>query len=205
MFCFLYAASAQVALFLLAVFLPLGGELLDFVFTAKYESAYWPIVAFLVFLLIYSMPIGLVVKALMKPKYLLYSKAAVIFNVASAIPLVMHFGAMGMAISTGLSQVLKTVILLALVRRKMTLPLPWLSLGKAAVNASIAAMVTWLVPESWPLVSKLAICVLTYLVASKLITVFDNQQSRLLISLMPDRLQPPLRWYLAPERGGNSL
>jgi O-antigen/teichoic acid export membrane protein len=203
MFEFLFKINVIISFLFLSVFIPLGKELLEFVFTEQYSDAYLPALMFMFFLVFYSIPLGMVSKALKEPKFLLYSKVAAVFNIATGIPLAAAFGALGMAISTVLSVVLKNAIILFFVRRRIDLHIPWDAMLKATFHTLLTVVAVVLMPQATPLILKCVIAGIVYLAASRSLPVFDASQARLLVSLLPRRLRPIINWYLIPSlRGG---
>ncbi len=196
MFRLLYGTNTVACFVFVATFLPFGRELLELVFRDAYAAAYAPVLILLLFLVLHFMPVGLVVKALQRPEILIYSKAAVLLNVALGIPLASRHGATGMVIATALSVALKNAIMLGFVWREMALPLPWRATLRSALAAAIAAGGA-LVAKPWlPLPLGLALACAIYAAAVRFLKPLDAGERALLAAMVPAAARPPLRWLL---------
>jgi len=196
MFRLLYGTNTVASFLFVAAFLPFGRELLELVFRDAYAAAYAPVLILLLFLVLHFMPVGLVVKALQRPEVLIYSKAAVVLNVALGIPLASRYGATGMVVATALSVALKNAIMLGFVRREMTLPLPWRATLRSALAAAIAAGVA-LAAKPWlPLPVGLALTCGVYAAAVRLLQPLDARERALLAAMLPSAARPLLPWVL---------
>lgn len=201
MFALITHANTAVALLLLASFAPAGRELLALVFREEYAGAYLPALVFLSLLPLQQLPLGLVVKALERPEILIYSKISVLANLAAGIPLAGAYGALGMAVATALSVVLKNLVMLVLVRRIHPLHLPFgrmlLGFGLCAGAIGISAALPPAVP---PLLRAAAGGVLFALLL-RATGFFDPADVELLATLLPRRLRAPLRLALGTTAG----
>lgn len=196
MFRVLYATNTVASFLFVAAFVPYGRELLELVFRQAYGAAYAPVLILLLFLVLHFMPVGLVVKALQRPEVLIYSKAAVLLNVALGIPLATRYGATGMVVATALSVALKNAIMLVFVRREMRLPLPWRATLRSALAALIAAGVA-LAAKPWlPLLAGLALACIAYAAAVRVLKPFDAADRALIAGMVPSAARPLLAHVL---------
>lgn len=189
-FSFLYNANNVVAFLFLAIFIPLGKDLLDFVFENDYvKQAYWPLVIFLCFLIFYSVPLTLIARAIKRPKILVYSKLSFIVNIAVGIPLSQSYGATGMALATAGSVVLQNVIVYILINQTNKLEIPWISTLKCMM---ISAATVAILEVSYGYVDSLfvniVIGLLSYLILFKIIKILNDYEIDLFLSLLPKKL-----------------
>ncbi len=191
-FRFLCSANNIIGFLLVAVFAPLGEELLLLVFDQEYVlQAYWPLLIFLGFLMLENMPLTIVAKAIQKPKILIISKAAFIFNIAVGIPLAYYYGAAGMAVATATSGTIRNGIIYILVNRHITLRMPWLAILKSILNAALTILAIVLLSQVIVglVLFKAVFGVLIYLLLLKYNSVFTPSEAKLLISLTPPKFK----------------
>ena len=192
MFQFLFNANCIVGFFFIAIFYPLGNILLEFVFDQEYVlDAYWPLLIFLFFIVFYAIPLGLVAKAIKKPQILLYSKLSLILNLGAGIPLAYYYGALGMTIATSLSVVLKNVIIFVMSSKYVLIRIPWIATVRSGMNATAVLLVLYLLNNLIPgmVVLKIAVGTLVYLVMTKVNPVFNKEQKKLFVSLVPHKFK----------------
>jgi len=181
-----------------AVFVPVGREVLGVLFREEYAASYWIVVVYLVTMFSHQMPVGLVVKALKRADILVYGQIAVLVNLGLGIYLVTTYGAIGMAIATAISVTLKNGIMYAWVKRLMTIRLPWMGISKCAFAASTVAGLLMLVKSAVPMPEWLIVLTLSplalllYGLALRLLAPLDASQRGILIAAMPPRIQRPL-------------
>lgn len=185
MFRFLYDINNLVSFLFLAIFAASGRELLALVFRETYGEAFYPVLILLAFLALHLIPVGMVAKALKRPEILIYSKVAVILNVALGIPLVIHYGATGMALATMLSVTARNVIMLAFLRRAIDLRMPWRASLRAACAALIAALVVLQLAPVLPLAAELLLAALLYAAGIRILRPLDPADRRLLDEMLP--------------------
>lgn len=200
MFQFIYTSNNVVGFLFFALFYPLGKDLLSLVFSKPYvQDAYWPLVVFLLFIIFYSIPLGMVAKALRKPRFLLIAKVSVIANLLLGIPLASKYGALGMAIATAFSVVLKNVIIYFLIYRDdFKLRIPWLSTVKTGLNAVVTIAIIILARGyiDIPIIVFIPIGVISYMILLKINPVFNNEQKTLIYKLLPKKLHPAMQIIL---------
>ncbi len=190
MFQFLFNANTMIGFMFISIFYPLGDKLLMLVFEQKYiEQVFWPLLIFLIFIVFYAIPLGLVANAIKKPKILLYSKISVVVNIALGIPSAYYFGAIGMAAATAFSVTLKNAIIYLLSSKYVTIRLPWMSTWKALINALITLGVLYLLDEylSLPVIISLVIGIIIYIVLLKVNPILTPDQKNLLLTLVPNK------------------
>jgi O-antigen/teichoic acid export membrane protein len=198
MFGFIYNANNVVAFLFLAIFIPLGSFLLEFVFENDYiRQAYWPLIIFLCFLIFYNIPLTLIARAIKRPRILVYAKISFVINIAAGIPLAQAYGATGMALATAGSVVLQNIIVYILINQTHKLSLPWLSSLKCLLMLGLTVGVLYFTRSQVDsLFINLGIGLLTYLVAFKLIRIFDQYEANLFLSLLPKPLVKPAAFFL---------
>ncbi|MCB0854121.1 MAG: oligosaccharide flippase family protein, partial [Bacteroidetes bacterium] len=71
MFQFIFNTNNIIGFMFLACFIPVGKDLIMYVFHKPYtEEAFWPLIIFMIFMVLYSIPIGMVTQAIKKPQIL---------------------------------------------------------------------------------------------------------------------------------------
>jgi len=192
MFRFLFNANSAFGFMVLAVFLPIGRDLLRLVFKQDYAvDSYWVLVLFLVFVVVYTMPLALVVKAIKQPKILLWSKVTIVLNLALGIPLAKWYGAFGMAIATVIANVLKNVIIYLMLLPYTKVRIPWfrtaIAIFDATLTSGVVYLVMWLTGLHAILGGVLGLVV--FVVLNKLIPVLEPEERKLALSLVPKRFR----------------
>ncbi|MEB2345947.1 MAG: polysaccharide biosynthesis C-terminal domain-containing protein [Deltaproteobacteria bacterium] len=196
MFRFLYDTNSLVSLGLLVAFLTGGRELLAFVFHTTYGDAFTPVVILLAFLILHFMPLGMVVRALKRPESLIYSKVAVLLNVALGVPLVIHYGATGMAVATAVSVAFKNMVLLFFVRRLIAFRMPWRALSRGGLAAAAAVLVGRALDPWLPLLAEIALAGLVYVGAIRVLRPLEPADQVLLGEVAPGPIGRLVPWIL---------
>jgi len=197
MFQLLYCANNLIGFMTLAIFLPLGRDLILAFFKREYTAdAFWPLIVFIFCIIFYSMGFGTVAKAIEKPQILLWSKLSVVANVALGIPLAIKYGAVGMAVASALSIMLKNAIIYLLLRKHIDIWIPWNSTLKGLLNTSITVVILFIL-KSWGALDLFIgslnikffilafLGMVIYMTASKFNSIFSSEQKELLLSLVP--------------------
>lgn len=200
MFRFLFDVNSLVSLALLVAFLAGGRDLLKIVFRSTYVDAYFPVLILLGFLILHFMPLGMVVRALKRPEILIYSKAAVVLNIALGIPLVMSYGATGMALATAVSVGVKNMILLLFVCRIIPFRMPWRALSRGGTAALMAVSAGYILEPLLPLVGNLALAGLVYLAGIRLMQPLEPSDHALLLEIAPGPVGRIAPWILGRPR-----
>ncbi|MEM9829701.1 MAG: polysaccharide biosynthesis C-terminal domain-containing protein [Bacteroidota bacterium] len=201
-FSIIYNANNIVSFLAIAIFVPLGREMLDFVLQQEYtQQAYLPICIFLVFLIFNSIPLGMVAKTIKKPKILLISRVSTIANLGIGIPMAYHYGAIGMALATTFSQLLQNVIIYVLLKKHIDLtiqgPATLKSIFNCAVTIGILHLVDLYTPDyEWLLFLKIAAGVGMYLILLKFNSVFSTEDKERLQGLFPKKLHKLMTYIL---------
>ncbi len=192
MFRLLFNANTVFGFMALAIFIPAGSELLQLVFDNAYAvDAYWLLVIFLGFLVLYHVPLALVVTAIKEPKILLISKLSILVNLALGIPLAIHYGALGMAVGTLAGNVTKNAIIYLCLVKHVRVTIPWSRVARAVLNAGATAALLHLAKEVAGL-HALAIVPLgaaIYVAIMKVMPILELEESKIVVSLAPGRLQ----------------
>jgi len=186
----------------LAVFLPLGGELLRAVFGDVYDASWAPAVIFLAFLAFNTNPLGMVIHAVRRPELLVFSKFVLPLNFVLAWLLVPRYGALGMAAATGTTMALKNIALFAVAERQLGLAIPWAATLHCAAAAALTAGAVRLVPEGVPLAARVLLAGVIYLPSALWLGALARNDVRLAAALLPDPLRRrlPAAW-VAPSEG----
>ncbi len=84
----------------------------------------------------------------------------------------------------------------------MQLTMPWRAMLTCGFHTAVTAIGVSALPQALPLAFKLLAAILIYAAVNKLAPIFDQAQSRLMVSMLPERLHPALNWYLSlvPDR-----
>lgn len=199
MFQFFFNANNIFGFLVLAIFIPLGTDFLDMFFKRTYTlETYWPLVIFMFFLVFWSIPLGIVVKAIERPKILLWAKLSVFANLGIGIPMAYYYGAVGMAFAAALSVVLKNAIMYVLARKHTELQIPWMSTVKSLVNTAVTVVAIYgfkalgifelyVGSVNIGLFILAGIGVVVYMGVSKFNTIFSLAERELLFSLIPKK------------------
>ena len=198
MFGFVWTLNRLVTNAALILFVPLGYQLLVWVFRADYGNAYVPILVLLFSKGFLFMPVGVVAQVVRKPEWLVYSKLAVLVNFGLGIPMSMKYGATGMAVVAALSELVKGLIVFVLLKKNFQLRYPWRSsLRFLLAGAGVATVIAWL--ETFlPLLVAGAIGAVGWLVVIRFCGVLTKDERGLLMGITPDRFQPLLRVFVKP-------
>ncbi|WKN41968.1 oligosaccharide flippase family protein [Tunicatimonas pelagia] len=201
-FSIIYNANNIVSFLAIAIFVPLGREMLDFALKQEYtQQAYLPICIFLVFLIFNSIPLGMVAKTIKKPKILLIARLSTVVNLGVGIPMAYQFGAVGMALATTLSQFLQKVIIYFLLKKHIDLKLQGIATLKSVVNCVVTIGILYLIDQytptyTWLLFLKIAVGLGLYLLLMKFNSVFSAEDKERLLTLLPKKLQKPAGYVL---------
>ncbi len=190
MFQFLFNANSMIGFMFISIFYPLGDKLLIMVFEQKYiEQVYWPLLIFLVFIVFYAIPLGLVANAIKRPKILLYSKISVVINIALGIPAAYYFGAIGMAAATAFSVALKNAIIYLLSSKYVTIRFPWMPTLRALINALTTLGAVYYFDEyiNFHVMVSLVIGVIIYIALLKINPVLTPDQRNFLLTIVPNK------------------
>jgi len=196
-FQFVFNQGNIISFLFLSLFIPLGKDILQFLFNQNYIlAAYWPIIIFLGFLMVYSIPLGMVDKAIKKPKILLIAKVTGLLNIAIGIPLASYYGALGMALATSFSVVLKQIITLILTRKYIELKIPWKSTFKLIVNSAVVMLILFYLHNKLQvnLILLISLGVLIYFILLKLNPILNSYEKKLMESLVPNRFTKIVDW-----------
>lgn len=188
MFRFLFTMNAITILGFAAFFVPLGHELLVAIFRDTYGEAYAAVLVFLAAMPFAAMPVDMVLKALLQARVLVYAQAPAFLSLTLGIPLVIHYGAAGMAFAAVLGAVLKNSIMFFFARRKMDLRLPAVALAKCLIAAGATAGLLAAIGEGLPLLVRLVLAPLVYALAVRLVQPLSADERGLLASMLPARL-----------------
>ncbi|MAI81127.1 MAG: hypothetical protein CL917_19455 [Deltaproteobacteria bacterium] len=189
MFFFLFAINRIVSTSFLVFFLPLGYQAIVWVFKPEYGESYLPIVFLLAYMALFSMPIGLVAQALQRPKLLVYSKVAVLVNIGLGIPMATEYGAAGMAFSTAISELIKSLIVFIFLRREFKIRYPWESTFRFLAAGLCVSLLLWWLDTAVHFLIAGGIGGLAWLAALRLFGVLSRNDRSLLISVLPTRFQ----------------
>ena len=189
MFSFLLSVNRIVTTGFLVLFIPLGYEVIVWAFRVDYGPAYLPIVLLLLSMGFFGMPIGLVAQALQRPKWLVYSKVAVLVNIGLGIPAAIYWGAAGMATATAISELTKNLLVFTLLRREFPIRYPWSTSFRFLVAGLSVGVLLWWLNGAIHFLATGVIGALAWLAALRLFRVLNESEKQLLLTLVPDRFQ----------------
>jgi O-antigen/teichoic acid export membrane protein len=192
MFRFIFNINTILGFLIITLFIAFGKKLLIVLFDQQYVTeAYIPIIIFLLFLILYGIPVGLIVKVLIQPKILLYSKIAVFVNIIIGIPLAINYGALGMALATAFSTALKVVFVYFLIKRNYPLVIPIKSFFKSMLIASITLFISFGLNTYTTnfLFCNILFTVIVYFLIMKLIPVLGIEDKSVLTSFFPKKFK----------------
>jgi O-antigen/teichoic acid export membrane protein len=185
-----YNINNYVIFLFLAIFIPLGTELLKIIFKHEYiENVYWPLIIFLIFLMLYAFPLSLIVNAIKKPKILIYSKITIFMNVGIGIPLAYYYGAVGMSLATVISIIFKNMIIYFYVKKNILIRIPVIETIKSIFNMVATVVFIYGINNLYkiPIIIDLALVLVLYIVLNKTISIFSSEQRRILLNILPDK------------------
>jgi O-antigen/teichoic acid export membrane protein len=188
MFRFIFKTSALPTFYFLSIFVPLGHEILGFLFRDAYAAAYGAVVIFLACMTFTAMPVDMTLMALKESKILVYAQAPLVLNFALGIPLVIYFGATGMAFATATSVVLKNTIMYIYARRRFTLQIPWGACFRCAAAATVAGLAALSSARMAGLLPAIAAGTVVYALFVRMLKPLDEEERGLLSKMIPDRL-----------------
>jgi O-antigen/teichoic acid export membrane protein len=195
-FQFMFSVNRIVTTAFLVLFIPLGQQVLVWLFREDYGASYLPVVLLLTALAAFSMPIGLVAQTLRRPRLLVYSKLAVLLQVGVAIPLVENYGASGMAVAVALGELVKNLIVFFMLRREFQIQYPWPStLRFFLAGAVVAAFLWWIQGSVNVFLAGAAGCV-AWLLSLRVFSVLNSDEKALIRNIAPDRFAEPVRLLL---------
>lgn len=195
-FQFMFSVNRVVTTAFLVLFIPLGQQVLVWLFREDYGASYLPVVLLLAALAAFSMPIGLVAQTLRRPRLLVYSKVAVLLQVGAAIPLVENYGASGMAVAVALGELVKNLIVFFMLRREFQIHYPWAStLRFFLAGAVVAAFLWWIQGSVNVFLAGAAGCV-AWLLSLRVFSVLSSDEKALIRNIAPDRFAEPVRLLL---------
>ena len=193
MFAFLFAVNRIVTTAFLVLFIPLGYEAIVWVFRADYGASYLPIVLMLIAIGVFTIPIGIVAQALRRPKWLVYSKLAVLINIGLGIPLAMNYGAVGMAAATALAELIKNLIVFILLRTEFQIRYPWFSMLRFLVSGICVGLLLYWLDGYVHFLLTGAIGVITWFFAIRVFRILSHGERSLLVTVLPGRLHKVAR------------
>ncbi|MEE3328598.1 MAG: polysaccharide biosynthesis C-terminal domain-containing protein [Myxococcota bacterium] len=189
MFSFLLSANRVVTVAFLALFIPLGYEVTVWIFKAEYGPAYLPIAILLLSMGLFVMPIGLVAQALQRPKWLVYSKLAVLVNLGLGIPAAIYWGAAGMAAATAMSMLSKNAIVFVLLRREFPIRYPWRTTFRFLIAGLCVCILLWWLNGATHFLVAGALGTVIWLLALRLFRVLSQDERQLFVTILPNRFQ----------------
>ena len=120
-----------------------GDQLVVLAFKAEYLDAI-PILSVLAIFTainIFFQPIGLVIKALEKVQYQLYSKIFAVYNIVGALLVVREHGVMGVVLVTCSAALFKNAFLFYFVKKNVDFSVDWMGLLRVLINTLIMSAV----------------------------------------------------------------
>ncbi len=194
MFQFICITGSLISFLMIALLVPLGKDILSFLFNREYVAeAYWPMIMFTVYILVSSIPLGLPAKAIMKPEIILAAQISGALNIILGFLLAARYGAIGMAVATNVSILLRQTILFLSLRKHITISMPWNQLLRLMINAAIVATLIFelkKLTEIHFLILSLIGLIAYLLLTFKMFSVFSNEHKRFIFSLLPPKMVP---------------
>ncbi len=189
MFAFIFAINRIVAVAFLAFFIPLGQEALIWLFRSDYGGSYLPALLLLVTIGIVGMPVGLVAQALNRPQFLVYSKLAVLVQIAVAISLVPAYGAIGMASAVLLSELARNLIVLGLLRREFPIRYPWASTFRFFLAAVVVSGLLWVLQAYMHFIFAAVLGLFAWALSIRAFRLLNSDEKKLLATMVPEKFQ----------------
>jgi O-antigen/teichoic acid export membrane protein len=163
-------------------------------FGAAYGASANVFLLFLVFLFLNYYPLGFVLRAIERMDLVLWGKVSVFVNILLAFLLVHRWGAMGMAVATALSAMLRTVVIYLVTTRLVPIHLPWGSILRIVGNIAGTVLLVW--PLSGLLSASLAglvagvlVTALLYAIMSYFNSGYATWEIKLFGDLLPARVR----------------
>jgi O-antigen/teichoic acid export membrane protein len=126
---------------LVAVF---GRDIIQYVFDPKYLEGYTVMIILLVYFAMWSLPVGLPLKAVEKPEFVLLAKLSSIYNLIMDIVLIQFWGILGVAIATSSAIIIKKIFEYNLSKKFAGITFPWVGIFKIILNCFIlGTLMAW--------------------------------------------------------------
>jgi O-antigen/teichoic acid export membrane protein len=198
-FNFIFIIVNFVLLLSITVFYVMGDELLKVVFVKDYAiEAFWPILILLFSLLAYSIPVGIIVKAIKKTKILMYAQLIGLLSFTVGIPMAIYFGALGIAISTAIFTILRNVVMFVMVRKYVSLVIKLRPVLVLILSSIITIVVLTVVGASIHLniFVQFTLVIIIYLILVKNMKLFCEDNQRILFKFIPNKISNFVRYFL---------
>jgi O-antigen/teichoic acid export membrane protein len=177
----------------LVLFIPLGEELLVWVFREEYATSYLPMVLLLFSLGFLTMPVGLVAQAVRRPQWLVYSKVAIFVNLGLGIPFAMKYGALGMAAVAAASEFIKSLVVFVLLRMEFGIQYPWRSTFRFLLAGFLVGGGLWLSQGYLPLLVEGLAGLVVWLLTVRFCGLLSRDEKKLVVTAAPERFQSVLK------------
>ena len=195
-FKFIFSINRIVTTAFLVLFVPLGQEVLVWLFREDYGASYAPAVILMIAIGVFSMPIGLVAQTLRRPLLLVYSKLAVLLQVAVAIPLVKEYGATGMAVAVAAGELIKNLIVFVMLRREFAIRYPWASTFRFLLAGAVVVASLWWAQSSLNVFVAGLIGGIAWVLSLRIFSVLSSDEKNLVETIVPDRFKRSVRLFL---------
>lgn len=191
MFRFIINIDLTFTILYLGIFIPLGKELLQFVFKQNYVvEAYTTMIICICFLIFNAVQPGIVTLSIKKPQILLISKISSLVNIGLGIILAIKYGAWGMALATVISGTLKNIIIFLLTLKYVKISIPWISMLKWLFNTTFLVCVIFLFSSIFKmhLLFYILVGIIFYLIIIRINPILNQDEKELFYSLIPEKL-----------------
>lgn len=135
------------------------------------------------------MPVGLVAQALNRPQFLVYSKLAVLVQIAVAVLLAPKYRAIGMASAVLLSDIARNLIVLELLRREFPIQYPWASTFRFFSAGVLVSGLLWFLQAYMHFVFAGILGLFAWALSIHIFRLLNSDEKRLLATMVPGKFQ----------------
>ena len=140
-------------------------------------------------IVMFSIPIGLVANAIKKPQIIIVGQLFGVLNIFMGYYLARKYGAIGMAVATTLSMTLRQVTSYYIVRKTVSINIPWFQYAKLVCNSIILSVLLYILllgfPNSAVVLSVLS--VVMFIVIYRANPILDSSQIQLVTRMLPHK------------------
>jgi O-antigen/teichoic acid export membrane protein len=190
MFQFIFIFGVTISMYIIAVMIPLGPNMLILLFDKPVVlQAYYPLLIFMVNIVMFSIPIGLVANAIKKPQIIIVGQLFGVINIFVGYLLARKYGAIGMAVATTLSMTLRQVTSYYIVRKTVSISIPWFQFAKLLCNSIILSVLLYILLLGFPnsSVGLAVLSVIVFIVIYRANPIFESSQMQLVTRMLPHK------------------
>lgn len=180
----------------LALIVILNKQLIALIFGTKYLEATWLLIGVLVYQVInaYQFPLGLVVFALEKNQYNLYSRIFSLYNLVADLILVNVWGLGGVLFATASAVTMKNLLIYWKITKIVKINWDWKGYTKIAINAFACGFICFIfksqVDRLVPMIILILACGIVYLVLTYFNNVFSTAEVKIINGLFARKIWP---------------